>query len=173
MILIPALIFVWFSVLPERGLICAGIFGFAAITDWLDGFIARHLNQHTDFGAFLDPVADKLLVSSSLILLSTHFDSLLFTLASIVIISREILISSIRQWMSVSGQKSVISVSFLGKIKTFIQMIAIVSCFGLPYQEATGHPGVWLLLIATIFTLVSLINYLRILAKALTIKKLN
>ena len=161
LVLVPTLAIVWFSSLPERGLICALVFSLAALTDWLDGFVARYLAQQTEFGAFLDPVADKLLVSTSLILLAAFFDSVLFTLSSIVIIGREILVSSIRQWMSMGRDSKLIPVSFLGKIKTFIQMVAIIICFAVPHPDLMNHPGIWLLVVATIFTVISLIDYVR------------
>ena len=104
---------------------CAAIFFVAGFTDWLDGYLARVLDQGTPFGAFLDPVADKLMVATALVLLVEQQDNSYFTIAAAVIIGREIVISALREWMAELGKRASVAVSFLGKAKTFAQMAAI------------------------------------------------
>lgn len=168
--LIPAFVVVYF--LPGewmRPLACY-IFTAAALTDWLDGYLARKLNQTSKFGAFLDPVADKLIVATALVLLvsSEHallpaWRSLVLTLAAAVIIGREITISALREWMAEYGSRAKISVSYIAKFKTIAQMfglafmIHVKDFIYLPVYEM----GFWLLLIAAGLTLWSMIDYLK------------
>ena len=134
-------------------------------TDFLDGLLARKLNQISDLGAFLDPVADKLMVCTALILLTDYYHTWFITIPSIIIISREILVSALREWMAEIGKKSNISVSWIGKSKTFMQMIAILfllfhqPLFIFSYNEI-NMMGRVLLFSATILTLWSGIKYL-------------
>ena len=125
-VLIPVLVLVFYLPFHWSYLACAGIFGIAAITDWFDGYLARKLNQSTPFGAFLDPVADKLMVVVALGLLIEHFDSWYFTLPALIIIGREIVISALREWMAELGKRASVAVSMVGKVKTVLQMIAIL-----------------------------------------------
>ena len=134
-------------------------------TDFLDGLLARKLNQISDLGAFLDPVADKLMVCAALILLTDYYHTWFITIPSIIIISREILVSALREWMSEIGKRANISVSWVGKSKTFMQMISILF---LLYQQSLFifsskdiyTIGLVLLFSATILTLWSGFNYL-------------
>jgi len=134
-------------------------------TDFLDGLLARKLNQISDLGAFLDPVADKLMVCTALILLTDYYHTWFITIPSIIIISREILVSALREWMSEIGKRANISVSWIGKSKTFMQMISILF---LLYQQSLFifsskdiyTTGLVLLFSATILTLWSCFNYL-------------
>ena len=134
-------------------------------TDFLDGLLARKLNQISDLGAFLDPVADKLMVCAALILLTDYYHTWLITIPSIIIISREILVSALREWMSEIGKRANISVSWLGKSKTFMQMISILfllfqqSLFIFSSKDIYTI-GLVLLFSATILTLWSGFNYL-------------
>ena len=134
-------------------------------TDFLDGLLARKLNQISDLGTFLDPVADKLMVCTALILLTDYYHTWFITIPSIIIISREILVSALREWMSEIGKKANISVSWIGKSKTFMQMIAILfllfhqPLFIFSYNEI-NMMGRVLLFSATILTLWSGIKYL-------------
>ena len=134
-------------------------------TDFLDGLLARKLNQISDLGTFLDPVADKLMVCTALILLTDYYHTWFITIPSIIIISREILVSALREWMGEIGKKANISVSWIGKSKTFMQMIAILFLlFHQPllvfsYNEI-NMMGRVLLFSATILTLWSGIKYL-------------
>ena len=134
-------------------------------TDFIDGFLARRLNQETALGAFLDPVADKLMVCTALILLIDYYHTWYITIPSIIIISREILVSALREWMSEVGQRANVAVSWIGKSKTFVQMVAII--FLLIHQPlfifselAINKMGFILLFIATFLTLWSGIKYL-------------
>ncbi|MFO8155676.1 MAG: CDP-diacylglycerol--glycerol-3-phosphate 3-phosphatidyltransferase [Pseudomonadota bacterium] len=143
------------------------IFALAAITDWLDGFLARRMGVTSAFGAFLDPVADKLMVAAALVLLvdnnPTSHHGLLMALPAVVIIGREITISALREWMAEVGERASIAVSWVGKVKTTAQMAALLL---LLYQEPfMGLPavglGFWLLYLAAVLTLWSMIVYLR------------
>lgn len=160
---IPLLVLVFYLPWHGRFITCGLIFGLAALTDWLDGYLARKLDQFTPFGAFLDPVADKLIVAVSLILLLDIHSNLLFVLPSAVIIGREIVISALREWMAEIGQRANVAVSYIGKVKTTIQMIAI---FVLLSANPEVHPalvylGIILLYIAAGLTLWSMVIYLR------------
>jgi CDP-diacylglycerol--glycerol-3-phosphate 3-phosphatidyltransferase/cardiolipin synthase len=143
-----------------KHLFSALLFAFAAITDWLDGYLARRLNQGSAFGAFLDPVADKLMVAAALILLVSlgHVDAII----AFIIIGREIAISALREWMAQLGAGKNIAVSMLGKVKTTFQMIAILfllyqeTLFGLP----TYQVGTLLIYFAALLTLWSMVYYL-------------
>jgi len=134
-------------------------------TDFLDGLLARKLNQISELGAFLDPVADKLMVCAALILLTDYYHTWLITIPSIIIISREILVSALREWMSEIGKRANISVSWIGKSKTFMQMISILfllfqqSLFIFSSKDIYTI-GLVLLFSATILTLWSGFNYL-------------
>jgi len=138
------------------------IFGIAGLTDWADGYMARRLNQESRLGAFLDPVADKLIVIVALILIVEREASLWITLASIAIIGREVIISALREWMAETGQRSKVAAAYIGKIKTTVQIFALIfllynkPLWGLPIHEM----GLVLLAIATVLTLVSMVQYL-------------
>ncbi|PSJ16733.1 CDP-diacylglycerol--glycerol-3-phosphate 3-phosphatidyltransferase [Nitrosomonas supralitoralis] len=146
----------------NQNLVATIIFAGAAITDWLDGYLARVLNQTSAFGAFLDPVADKLMVCAALIVL-VYLGRLDAPIA-LVIIGREITVSALREWMAQIGQSKSVAVSFLGKIKTTSQMIAIPL---LLYYENIGERfdsqliGTWLIYIAAVLTLWSMFYYLK------------
>ena len=145
----------------QQNLIATVLFIAAAITDWLDGYLARRLNQTSAFGAFLDPVADKLMIAAALIVLVwlQRADAII----AVVIIGREIAISAMREWMAKIGQSRSVAVNFLGKVKTISQMIAVPL---LLYHDRIGplNPqriGTWLIYLAAILTLVSMVNYLQ------------
>ena len=123
--LIPVVIACFHSTIPSANIWAAVLFSIASVTDWLDGFLARKLDQGSEFGAFLDPVADKLLVTVVLIMLVASYPVLLF--ATAVIITRELLISALREWMAGKGKRGVVEVAFSGKLKTTVQMIAIIA----------------------------------------------
>ena len=161
LLLIPILVIVWFVPISYSGELAAIIFLIAAFTDWLDGWLARRLAQESEFGAFLDPVADKLIVATALILLVDAFDSVLVTLSAIVIVGREIVVSALREWMSELGQREQVAVSWIGKLKTATQMVAIILCLALPIQKLFMHPGIWVLVISALLTLWSMWSYLK------------
>jgi CDP-diacylglycerol--glycerol-3-phosphate 3-phosphatidyltransferase len=134
----------------------------AGFTDWLDGYLARKMNLETPFGAFLDPVADKLMVAFVLILVVQAEASPYLAVPAAVIIGREITIASLREWMAEIGQRAKVKVSQLGKWKTTAQMAAITlllyrdDLLGLPINQI----GYWLLYVSAILTLWSMVNYL-------------
>lgn len=151
----------WLSV-PNQNLVATIIFAVAAVTDWLDGYLARVLNQTSAFGAFLDPVADKLMVAAALIVLL--YLGRLDAPIALIIIGREITVSALREWMAQLGKSKSVAVSFLGKIKTASQMIAIPM---LLYHENIGsfnsqEIGTWLIYLAAVLTLWSMFYYLKV-----------
>ena len=139
----------------------AGLFALAAVTDWLDGYLARRWDQATPFGAFLDPVADKLMVAVALALLIERFDSVWLTLPALVIIGREIVISALREWMAEMGKRGSVAVSWLGKVKTTLQMIALLLLLAFVPGSALAYVGIVTLYVAAILTLWSMALYLR------------
>lgn len=159
-LLIPLFVVVFYLPFTWAHSACAVIFAVAAITDWLDGYVARKYNQSTPFGAFLDPVADKLMVAIALLLLvSIHHDSAWFTAAAAVIVGREIIISALREWMAELGQRASVAVSYIGKIKTTLQMVALmVLLVDLPSLYSIGY---FALAGAALLTLWSMVLYLK------------
>jgi CDP-diacylglycerol--glycerol-3-phosphate 3-phosphatidyltransferase/cardiolipin synthase len=147
---------------PHRqNLAATTIFVLAALTDWLDGYLARSLSQTSAFGAFLDPVADKLMVAAALIMLVQleRVDAVV----AFIIIGREIAISALREWMAKIGQGRNVAVSFLGKVKTVSQMVAIPMLLyhdPLPWIDPQ-RVGTWLIYLAALLTLWSMAYYLR------------
>ncbi|MDO4433674.1 MAG: CDP-diacylglycerol--glycerol-3-phosphate 3-phosphatidyltransferase [Alysiella sp.] len=143
-------------------LIAAAIFAIASATDWLDGFLARHWKQTSDFGAFLDPVADKLMVAVALILL-VKLDRTL-ALYAMIIIGREITISALREWMAQMGKRNSIAVAYIGKLKTAAQMLAIFLLL-LNWNDFYGFNfQIWgniLMFIASVLTIWSMFYYLK------------
>ncbi len=147
---------------PNQNLVATIIFTAAAVTDWLDGWLARKLNQTSAFGAFLDPVADKLMVAAALIILVQleRVDAII----ALIIIGREVTISALREWMAKIGEARSIAVSFLGKIKTASQMVAVPL---LLYHDPLGafdpqQVGTWLIVLAAALTLASMAYYLKV-----------
>ncbi|MDQ2078370.1 CDP-diacylglycerol--glycerol-3-phosphate 3-phosphatidyltransferase [Marinimicrobium sp. ABcell2] len=127
LVLIPLFVVVFYLPFGWAHFASAMIFSVAAITDWLDGYVARKYDQSTPFGAFLDPVADKLMVVIALVLLVTlHHDSIWVVGAAIIIVGREIVISALREWMAKLGQGASVAVSYIGKVKTTLQMTALI-----------------------------------------------
>jgi CDP-diacylglycerol---glycerol-3-phosphate 3-phosphatidyltransferase len=151
----------WVSV-SSQNLVATVIFTLAAITDWVDGWLARKLDQMSAFGAFLDPVADKLMVAAALIILMQlgrleEYGAVI----TLIIVGREITISALREWMAQRGSSKSVAVSFLGKIKTISQMVAIPL---LLYDDPVGafDPhwlGMQLIWIAVVLTLISMVYY--------------
>ena len=166
-LLIPLIVGVFY--LPDEWLsytaknaTATGVFIFAAVTDWLDGYLARRLNQMSAFGAFFDPVADKLVVVGALIVLLKL--GRVDMVVGLIIIGREIAISALREWMATVGQGKSVAVAFIGKLKTVLQMVAIplllfddrlfelIDCYVL---------GTLLIYVAALLTVVSMLYYLR------------
>ena len=151
----------WLSI-PEKNLIATALFAVAAATDWLDGYLARKLNQTSSFGAFLDPVADKFLVCAALLIL-VQMDRV-GALVALVIIGREIAISALREWMAQIGASRSVAVHMLGKVKTVVQMVAIPfllyhgTLFGLIDTHVWGTV---LIYVAAVLTIWSMVYYLQ------------
>ena len=165
-LLIPLVIGVFYVpddwlTLQGRNSTAAGLFVAAALTDWLDGYLARRLNQTSAFGAFLDPVADKLVVAAALIMLVSL--GRVGAVVAMVIIGREITISALREWMAKLGKGAGVAVNFLGKIKTAFQLVAIpLLLFDGQIGGLHSRPvGVVLIYVAAGLTLVSMGYYLR------------
>ncbi len=146
----------------DANVISMWIFIVAAVTDWADGYLARKWNQTTSFGAFLDPVADKLMVAAALIVLTEK--GIVDPFATLIIISREITISALREWMAQVGQSKNVAVNILGKVKTVTQLVAIPFLlfngvlFGLVHTNPVGRVLIW---VAAIITLWSMVVYLK------------
>jgi len=141
-ILIPVFVCVYF--LDWRWAHQAGafIFWLAAITDWIDGYLARKLKQSTPFGAFLDPVADKLIVAAALLMVTHSYASVWITVPAIALLMREIYVSALREWMGQHGSSATVKVSFIGKSKTMAQMLALIGLLS-GLEEFMGFPIYW------------------------------
>lgn len=161
--LIPVFVLVFYLPYQWSYIASAIIFSAAAATDWLDGHLARRMNQSTPFGAFLDPVADKLMVAVALVLLVGMHKNAWFTLAAAIIIGREIAVSALREWMAGLGLRHSVAVSYVGKIKTTAQMAAIIVLLGFDVREFPNMEtiGYILLYIAAVLTLWTMVVYLR------------
>jgi CDP-diacylglycerol--glycerol-3-phosphate 3-phosphatidyltransferase len=157
--LIPLFVVVFF--LPFKGahFAAALIFSVAAITDWADGYVARKYHQSTKLGAFLDPVADKLMVVIALVLLLTLHPVAWFAVCACVIVGREIVISALREWMAELGERASVAVSYIGKVKTTLQMVAIIVL--LADLEPLRWVGYIAVIAASALTLWSMILYLK------------
>ncbi len=162
---IPLVVVVFYLPVPWARPAAAILFALAGITDYLDGYLARRLGQTSSFGAFLDPVADKLIVSTALVILVQSDPSLLLAALAAVIIGREITVSALREWMSTLGEKARanVAVTFFAKWKTALQIVGIAlmlyhqPLFRLPVYDI----GLVLLLIAAVLTIWSMLDYLR------------
>ncbi|GAA0542972.1 MULTISPECIES: CDP-diacylglycerol--glycerol-3-phosphate 3-phosphatidyltransferase [Rheinheimera] len=162
--LIPVFILCFYSGIENARFWAAFVFWLAAITDALDGYLARKLQQSTPFGAFLDPVADKVMVAVALVLIAVDSLSLWVTVPAIIMISREIVISALREWMAELGKRANVAVSNLGKYKTIAQMLALIGLIWRPEHWLVSWfspVGMLLLYIATVLTIWSMYDYLR------------
>jgi CDP-diacylglycerol--glycerol-3-phosphate 3-phosphatidyltransferase len=168
--LIPVIVAFFYLPWHLAHVACAVVFGLAGITDWLDGYLARKMSQTTLFGAFLDPVADKLMVSVALVLIVQADPNPLVAIASAIIIGREITIASLREWMAEIGQRKKVEVSWLGKWKTTAQIVAVEFLLvGMDVWTAGLKPtGQLLLLVSAVLTLWSMLNYIQAALPALT-----
>lgn len=160
-VMIPVFVIVFYLPVEWSYMVSAAIFALAGLTDWLDGYLARKLNQSTPFGAFLDPVADKLMVAVALAVLIEEYSIPLLTIPATVIIGREIVISALREWMAEIGSRASVAVSYIGKIKTTAQMAAIVGLLAFPPGNFWAYVAVALLYIAAGLTFWSMILYLK------------
>jgi len=167
--LLPVMVLVFY--LPFRGhnITAAIVFALAAVTDWLDGYLARRMGLTSKFGAFLDPVADKLMVAVTLFLLvASHrgdWSGIVMAVTSAIIVGREISISALREWMAEVGMRATVRVAFIGKLKTVMQMVALIVLILQHEKEAEAlrlyHIGEGLLVLAGVLTIWSGLHYLR------------
>ncbi|MGD8380001.1 MAG: CDP-diacylglycerol--glycerol-3-phosphate 3-phosphatidyltransferase [Gammaproteobacteria bacterium] len=161
--LIPVFVVLFYIPGEWAGPLSASVFALASVTDWLDGFLARQLGQSSVLGAFLDPVADKLMVAVALVLIVQHEGSALVAIPAAVIVGREIAVSALREWMSGLGEGKAVAVNFLGKVKTTAQMLAILLLlYRLPVDGLDVKTlGLILLYVAAALTLWSMMEYIR------------
>lgn len=161
-VLIPVLGLIFLLPYPWSSAVAAALFAFAGLTDWLDGYLARRWGQTSAFGAFLDPVADKLIVAVALIVILVATPAAAVGVPVAIIIGREIAVSALREWMAALGKRASVAVGRVGKIKTAAQMISIVLL--LYAHDIYGIPvwliGFWLLYVAAALTLYSMALYL-------------
>ncbi|GAB3318202.1 CDP-diacylglycerol--glycerol-3-phosphate 3-phosphatidyltransferase [Luteimonas notoginsengisoli] len=171
-LMIPVLVLVFYLPYKWTNFAATAVFALAAITDWLDGWIARRYHQYSAFGAFLDPVADKLMVAVALFLIVQGHPTAWMALWAAVIVGREIAVSALREWMAELGQRARVKVAAIGKIKTVAQMLALlcllysvspdrVQRHELFLRDLVFHVGDWLLAVAALLTLWSGLAYLR------------
>ena len=173
--LLPVMVAAFYAPLQLSGLLAALVFLLASVTDWLDGWLARRFNQSSAFGAFLDPVADKLMVAVTLCLLVQSHPTVLLAITAAVIVGREIAVSALREWMAIVGERSRVNVQRLGKFKTVMQLIALlvlllehkaphsrpVDVYHIREALDAYHIGEALLVIAAVLTIWSGLAYLR------------
>jgi CDP-diacylglycerol--glycerol-3-phosphate 3-phosphatidyltransferase len=167
--LLPVMVLVFYLPFKGHNLTAAVVFALAGLTDWLDGYLARRLNMTSKFGAFLDPVADKLMVAVTLFMLvADHrgdWSGIVMAITSAVIVGREISISALREWMAEIGMRATVRVAFLGKLKTGMQIFALIVLILQHEKDAEAlrlyHIGEGLLVIAGILTIWSGLYYLR------------
>ncbi len=169
--LIPVFVALFYWPSDRSNFYAALVFVIAALTDLFDGYLARKLKQTTKFGAFLDPVADKLMVCVALVLIVEYYSvhvgeyfphiNLCVSLPAIIIIAREITVSALREWMAQIGKRALVSVSWVGKWKTTIQLFAIAWLIW-RYNEAIIYSALGMLAIATVLTLWSMVMYLKV-----------
>lgn len=163
-LLIPIFVVVYFVPYSWADLATALLFIGACLTDWFDGYLARKLRQESSFGAFLDPVADKLIVVVALVLLVQSYSTVVFSLPALVIISREIVVSALRELMAQHGSSKKVAVAYVGKVKTFLQMTSIAIILSQPHYLDWSNPiasvGIVALYLAVVLTLWSMCVYL-------------
>jgi CDP-diacylglycerol--glycerol-3-phosphate 3-phosphatidyltransferase/cardiolipin synthase len=165
-LLVPVFVLFFYLPVTWANEAATAVFVIAAVTDWFDGYLARKLNQTSAFGAFLDPVADKIMVAVALVLLvdknPTEFHGVFMSIAAAIIIGREITISALREWMAEVGSRKSVAVSIIGKVKTTAQMMALVFLLYADtiYGFSSATIGFVLLYVAVFLTLWSMIDYI-------------
>ena len=161
-LLIPVFMAVYYADFTGHFLISSGIFILACITDWLDGHMARRMRQTSRFGAFLDPVADKLLVTITLVILAASYSTPWYTIPAALIVAREVLVSALREWMAEHNERDTVAVGMMGKVKTTIQMLALIILLA---TDTQGPPmicisGLVMINLAALLTMWSMAIYL-------------
>ncbi|SJL82983.1 CDP-diacylglycerol--glycerol-3-phosphate 3-phosphatidyltransferase [Vibrio palustris] len=157
--LIPVFVVTFYLPFTWAPFAAAMIFWVAGFTDWLDGMLARKLGQTSRFGAFIDPVADKVLVASALIVITEHYHTIWITIPAVTMIAREIIISALREWMAEIGKRASVKVSWIGKVKTLSQMFALWVLIW-HYDDWMVWLGYASIYIATVLTYWSMAQYL-------------
>ena len=168
--LLPVMVLVFYLPFAGHNIAAAIVFVLAAVTDWLDGYLARRMNAISAFGAFLDPVADKLMVAVTLFMLvEAHYggwSGVLMAITAAIIVGREISVSALREWMAEIGMRATVKVALVGKLKTVMQMVALVVLIVQHDKSAEAlrlyHIGEGLLVIAGVLTIWSGLHYLRV-----------
>lgn len=161
-LLIPVFMGIYYTDFPGHHLVASAVFIGACLTDWLDGHTARRLNQCSRFGAFLDPVADKMLVAITLVILAASYTSAWYVIPAAIIVAREVMVSALREWMAEQQQRDAVAVGMIGKVKTTFQMLALIVLLA---TDSNGPMFIWLsgyvlINIAAILTIWSMISYL-------------
>lgn len=159
-VLIPFFIIAFYLPVSWSPFAATAIFFVASVTDWFDGYLARKLKQTTPFGAFLDPVADKVIVAVALVLVVEYYHAIWMTIPAFVMIAREIIISALREWMAEIGSRTKVAVSWIGKVKTTAQMFALGGLLW-RYNSLMEIAAIVLLYIAAILTIWSMLQYLK------------
>ena len=162
-VLVPVFVIVYLLPGQQTYLWAAALFSLASLTDWVDGYLARRLGQSTRFGAFLDPVADKIIVVTALILIVGRYADPWLTVPALIIVGREIVITALREWMAEVNRRGIIAVNWTAKIKTTFQMAAVIVLLATPPEPESQWMllGYGLLYLAVAMTLWSMIVYLR------------
>lgn len=158
-VLAPLVVVAFYLDFDHHYWVAAVLFFIAGITDYLDGYLARRYDLKSNFGAFLDPLADKILVAGVLIMLVEHYRTIWMTIPAMIIIWRELMVSGLREWMASKGERHKVSVAFIGKLKTTFQMGSIMGLMLLPVYSWLSWPskvGIWS---ATVLTVVSMMMY--------------
>ena len=161
-LLVPVFMGLYYVDFSGHHLMAAGVFIIACITDWLDGYVARKMNQCSRFGAFLDPVADKMLVAITLVMLAASYPSPWYIVPAALIVGREVFVSALREWMAETQQRDAVAVGKIGKVKTTVQMIALIVLLATDTSgpELIRITGYTLLNLAALLTLWSMLVYL-------------
>jgi CDP-diacylglycerol--glycerol-3-phosphate 3-phosphatidyltransferase len=168
-LLIPLMVVIFYLPVYWASFGAAVVFWVACVTDYWDGYLARKMNLMTPFGAFLDPVADKLIVVISLMIVVERDQTLWLTIPALIIVAREVIISALREWMAEMGKRGNVAVSNLGKIKTFLQMFAITGMLGIEPSDSGAFiasdgwyvAAIFSIVVAAILTLWTMLSYLR------------
>ncbi|MCK3657309.1 CDP-diacylglycerol--glycerol-3-phosphate 3-phosphatidyltransferase [Pasteurellaceae bacterium Pebbles2] len=160
LVLIPFFIIAFYLPFDWSPFAATAIFFVASVTDWFDGYLARKWKQTTRFGAFLDPVADKVIVAAALVLVVEYYHAFWISIPAIIMIAREIIISALREWMAEIGSRTTVAVSWVGKVKTTAQMFALGGLLW-RYNQLMEIAAIILLYIAAILTIWSMMQYLK------------
>ncbi len=173
--IVPFFVVAFYLPFTWARLLAAALFALAGLTDWLDGYLARRLGQETDFGAFLDPVVDKIIVATALVLLVADPKMPLIAIPAAIIVCREIVVSALREWMAEMGKRASVAVSFIGKIKTTVQIIAIIVLLAVNplHHGIFFFAGYILLYFAAVLTLWSMLMYLKTASPNFQLSKQN